>query len=291
MAHRVSRLVLLLGLGGLFMSSSAVPLHHPPSIHQVVQQIDSKQGPWIILSAKTRIHFLAESQQAASCNGDLLYDRLKEKLLLKCYNESRDLLFAYKTHDQLFELYVPAQNTVFHGDIFDLEHSREIESHLKPLQIYRALKIGAIPKDRAELENWDEKTVSLKIFGRRDEESYLARRLVSTHEGKVVLEIFYDLNEAPRMKVHRADYQSVPREGFKHAPSSAFPHQIKIETVDPAADTPVPSETVFEFQAVRFLSWTPPGQWDFRAPSYAEKILVAEKTAEQPDAAPSGSVD
>ena len=109
-------------------------------IENIVKQIEARRASWIAFKAKVMLHFYQEEEEKASCFGRLLYDRLEEKVVLSCVDNRNKLLFTFKTSDRDFELYLPAMKNVYEGNIFSLSDSPEINSHLKPLDLYRALK-------------------------------------------------------------------------------------------------------------------------------------------------------
>jgi hypothetical protein len=117
----------------------------------ILQKIESRHYRWIAIRADVLLFFAKAGDPNAMCGGELLYQRLDERMLLTCVDARQELIFVFRTFDRRFDLYLPAQNTVYHGSIFDLEDSPDIESHLKARDLYRALKPMAVDPRRARV--------------------------------------------------------------------------------------------------------------------------------------------
>ncbi|MDD5226273.1 MAG: hypothetical protein PHV97_03690, partial [Candidatus Omnitrophica bacterium] len=118
----------------------------------ILQKIESRHYRWIAIRADVLLFFAKAGDPNAMCGGELLYQRLDERMFLTCVDARQELMFVFRTLDRRFDLYLPAQNTVYHGSIFDLEDSPDIESHLKARDLYRALKPMAVDPRRAKVE-------------------------------------------------------------------------------------------------------------------------------------------
>lgn len=263
----------------LFFGLSIFPLlAYPaagPSVEELVFQIEERRGSWISFRADLEIHFLTADRQSASCKGKLAYQRLDEKILLQCFNERGELLFIFKTFDKNFELYLPSQAAVFQGDIFSLEDSPSIESHLRALDLYRALKPAAIPFE-AQLEPHSEAGKwRLKIYGSRGENSLLAREVIVTAEGDVIEENYYQLGlSRPSVGVNRSGFEkindSVSNEEF------FFPRKIRIESVKEISGVESVIQTVLLFQTLEFLSQIPEDEFLLSLPHGTKTIALRE---------------
>ena len=261
------------GLPTILAQSVVAPPH---SLPEIIRKIENRRGGWIAMKAELSLHFLTSDHNTASCRAELVYQRLEEKILLKGFNAKNDLLFIFKTADRRFELFLPDRKTIYRGNIFELEDSPEIESHLKPLDLYRALKPMAIPLKNASVENWDGETVLLKINGERDGRPYLARRLVATEEGETQVETYYSFEEKPVLTIRRAE--------FKRVRSYFFPHRIKIEDLgvqEPGLERK-PNETVFLFEKIDFMASVPDGEWYFPVEKGTEVSALPSATTAAP---------
>ena len=173
---------------------------------EIVKKIETRRGNWIAMKADLHLYFL-EGGHRAACRAELAYQRLEERILLKGYNAKEELLFVFKTNDRNFEIYLPKQRKVYRGDIFTLEDSPDIESTLKPLDLYRALKPMAIPLPQTEIKNLEGGNISLRIMGMRQDKPYLARRILATKEGDVQVEIYYSFEEKPMTIIRRSNFK------------------------------------------------------------------------------------
>jgi len=271
-------IILLLGLlvSVLFHSQTTAEARalSLPIIDRIVEQIEVRRGIWIAYQADLTVHFFTEDNKSASCQGELTYHRLDEKILLSCSNVNDELLFIFKTDDRLFDLYIPAQNTAFHGNIFDLEDLPEIESHLNPLDLYRALKPMVLPSRQVYVESWNKKEVHLKVFGNKDHRAYLSRRLKANFEGDILWETYYSFDEKPQVMIERSDYQNRHPTDEGDEQEIVYPHQITIESQTKSR------KTVLIFNQVKFLSFVEEAMWNFSIPDDTE-ILSAEMLKEE----------
>lgn len=233
-----------------FVFLGAGPIHKLPFLDQIIASIERNQLNWIQLNATLQLEFVNPYEQGAGCEGQLAYQRLGEKLLLHCYNKKNELVFSFKTNDTFFEMYIPTKSKLYQGNIFDLVDSEKIDSHIQPLHLYRALKIFSISKESAEIEHWNEDEVRLNVFAHYRNQAYLSRYLVSTQDGEVNFEIFYDANQEPVTTIHRSDFRVFrPKKGLGDN-EIRFPHFIRIETTSPH-DGSV-NETLIQFKRVGF---------------------------------------
>ena len=193
----------------------------------VVRKIEMRRGLWVNLQATLKMDFTTPQGKKASCRAELVYDRLDEKILLKGFNDKSEPLFVFKTDDRNFELYLPRQNTVFSGSIFDLEDSPEIHSHLKALDLYRSLKPMALPLEKTTADE-DQGLTRLEIRGAKGKE----RALYANAEGDTVKEVYYRKDGMPKTLVERSNFKPV-KKGKRGAFS--FPEDIRIESYPSAS--------------------------------------------------------
>ena len=158
----------------------------------ILQKIESRSYRWIAIRADVLVFFAGAGNAQAMCGGELLYQRLDERMLLSCVDTHKELVFVFRTFDRRFDLYLPSQNTVYHGSIFDLEGSPDIESHLKARDLYRALKPLAVDSRHVRIERDNSAITSLEIFNARNGKDVLARKLLLTPKGDVRGEVYYD---------------------------------------------------------------------------------------------------
>ncbi len=263
-------IILLLGLlMSVLMNSNSPAEAQPmtlPIIERLVQQIELRRGAWIAYEADLTVHFFTEDNKSASCNGELLYHRLDEKILLSCSDINGVLLFVFKTDDRLFNLYIPSQRTAFEGNIFDLEELPDIESHLNPLDLYRALKPMALPAPDVQVESWDEKNVNLKVYGRKNQQPYLARRLATNIEGDVLWETYYNFDEKPQVVIRRSDYKDTHETDLGEKETIIYPHEVSIESKGRSR------KTVMIFDRMMFRSLIEDASWNFSIPADTEML-------------------
>lgn len=199
-----------------------------PELETLLKQIEHRHYRWIAFRADVILFFVAPgSSKQTMCGGELLYQRLDERMLLSCYDSNKDLVFVFRTLDRRFDLYMPSQNTLYHGSVFDLEDSPEIESHLKLIDLYRALKPGMFDLRYTEVDTASDVKVSLNVFGSANGGSYLSRKLYVTPAGDVVGEVFFNPEGQALTEIQRYDFQEIDaRAGaFK---SVYFPKKVTI---------------------------------------------------------------
>ena len=235
-----------------------------PSIDQVNQQIQHRRGSWIVLQADVGIHFVDKAEQNGICQGTLSYHRLDEKLVVDCHTPLGKHVFGFKAEDRDFELYLPSNKTVYYGNIFDLQDSPDIESHLKPLDLYRALKPGFIPKNQIEIEELNDQVLHLKIFDSlQSQQTYLSREALLTKEGDIVEELFMNFKSEPLTKIQRADYRKI-----SEGNDAAYPHQVMID------DLPDERKTTIAFSEVYFASELDESHWHLNIPYDTKKVYL-----------------
>jgi len=204
------------------------------------------------------------------CGGELLYQRLDERMFLTCVDSQKNLVFAFRTLDRRFDLYLPAQNTIYYGSIFDMEDSPDIESHLKPRDLYRALKPMAIDMRHTEIERNNAVVISLDVYGKKNDGEYLLRKLYLTPEGDVRGELYFNITGRPVTEIQRFDFQEIPaRVGSFH--SIIFPKKITILSPETKKGS-----AIF-FAKVQAMDSIDPLEFLLRVPEGTKEVFLDEK--------------
>ena len=236
----------------------------------ILRKIESRHYRWIALRADVLLFFAKAGDPNAMCGGELLYQRLDERMLLTCVDARQELMFVFRTLDRRFDLYLPAQNTVYHGSIFDLEDSPDIESHLKARDLYRALKPLAVDSRRTKVERTNSAITSLAVYGRDKNEGTLVRKLYLTPEGDVRGELFYDPEGRPVTEIQRYDFQEL-RGRVGSYDSVIFPKKVTI-----ASPETKKGSAIF-FSRVTALDTIDPLEFLLRVPNGTKEVFLDEK--------------
>ncbi len=271
----------LLGLGPVSGAETAPDAE----LEGILQKIESRHYRWIAIRADVLLFFAKEGDPNAMCGGELLYQRLDERMFLTCVDTRQELMFAFRTLDRRFDLYLPAQNTVYHGSIFDLEDSPDIESHLKARDLYRALKPLAVDSRRTKVERTNSAITSLDVYGRNAAEGTLVRKLYLTPEGDVRGELFYDPKGRPVTEIQRYDFREL-RGRVGSYDSVIFPKKITITSPETKKGSAIFFTRVSALDAINpmeFILRVPPGTkevfLDEKDPRYRPSKTSAESTA------------
>jgi hypothetical protein len=258
--------VSLLGSGSLFGAETAPNAE----LEGILRKIESRHYRWIAIRADVFLFFAKGGDPNAMCDGELLYQRLDECMLLTCVDAQQELIFIFRTFDRRFDLYLPAQNTVYHGSIFDLEDSPDIESHLKARDLYRALKPMAVDVRRAKIERTNSAITSLDVYGRNDHEGALVRKLYLTPEGDVRGELFYNTAGRPVTEIQRYDFLEIRGRAGSYD-SVIFPKKITILSPETKKGS-----AIF-FSQVTALDTVDPLEFILRVPPGTREVFLDEK--------------
>jgi hypothetical protein len=261
----------------MFFSSVCFAAKAAPNIELegILQKIESRSYRWIAIRADVLVFFAGAGNAQAMCGGELLYQRLDERMLLSCVDTHKELVFVFRTFDRRFDLYLPSQNTVYHGSIFDLEGSPDIESHLKARDLYRALKPLAVDSRHVRIERDNSAITSLEIFNARNGKDVLARKLLLTPKGDVRGEVYYDAAGRSATEIQRYDFLEIPgRSGSFN--SIIYPKKITI--VSPEMHK---GSAIF-FSKVRALDTIDPLEFVLRAPYGTKEIFLEEGNRRSP---------
>jgi hypothetical protein len=243
---------------------------------EMIRKVEMRRGLWVNLQATLQMDFATPKGKKASCRADLLYDRLDEKILLKGFAGNNELLFVFRTDDRFFDLYLPRQNAVFSGTIFDLEDSPEIHSHLKALDLYRSLKPMALPAEKTRVSR-EQGLVRLEITdakGRRE------RALFANKDGDTLREIYYRRDGTPRTLIERSDFTLVKK---SKADTFSFPRVIRIESYAPRSREAAKAgnETRLTFDRTDFSPVSGERSFDYEFPEDAKRADVGESFRKQ----------
>ena len=236
----------------------------------ILQKIESRHYRWIGIRADVLFFFAGAGNSNAMCGGELLYQRLDERMILVCANTQKELAFVFRAFDRRFDLYLPSQKTVYHGSIFDLEDSPDIESHLKARDLYRALKPMTVDPRRTKVERANSLVTNLDVYSRNGAEGTILRRLYVTPEGDVRGEIYYGENGRSVTEIQRYDFKEFRgRAGIYDA--IIFPKKITI--ISPETQK---GSAVF-FSKVTALDTIDPLDFILRIPPGTKEVFLEEK--------------
>jgi hypothetical protein len=255
------------------LSFASVSLAETPSnaeLEGILRKIESRHYRWIGIRADVFLFFAKAGDPNAMCGGELLYQRLDERMFLTCADAQQDLIFIFRTFDRRFDLYLPAQNTVYHGSVFDLEDSPDIESHLKARDLYRALKPLAVDTRRTKVERTNSAITSLDVYGRNENEGSLVRKLYLTPEGDVRGELFYNAEGRPVTEVQRYDFREIQGQAGSYG-SIIFPKKITILSPETKKGS-----AIF-FSRVTALDAVDPLEFVLRVPIGTKEVYLDEK--------------
>lgn len=272
MSRRIRLFIILAALVPvlLFSFHSFAKEPAPKTLETVLKQIEYRHYRWVAFRADTILFFVAPgSTRQAMCGGELLYNRLDERMLLSCYDSSRNLVFVFRTLDRRFDLYIPSQNTLYHGSVFDLESSPEVESHLKPIDLYRALKTSMFDPRHTELDLTGGIKVVLNVFGDKNGEPYLSRKAYVTPEGDVIGELFFDSDAQVLTEIQRHDFQEF-HERVGSFKSVFFPKKVTIISPETGKNT------VIFFNKIKALDSIETYQFLLRIPQGTKEVFLKE---------------
>ncbi len=232
--------------------------------------IQSRQGAWIAFKAGVKLEVTTPEGHAASCDGQIAYERLNERMMLLCVDPKKGLLFAFKSEDRDFEFYQPASQTLYQGTIFDLEDDPDLHSHIKPLALYRSLKPGALPDDLTRIEYQDPEGFRLSVKGKFHEKRFVKRRIWVTSEGDVDREIYLNPQGQEVLKILRLEFEKIKKQGLSRRESYVFPHQITFEELLSHR------KTTLKLDSFDFTPLLASNSWNLPVPPSTKRVKVSE---------------
>jgi hypothetical protein len=217
-----------------------------PSAEELIQKVELRRGTWTGFKASIEIEFISASGKQAGCHGNLVYQRLDEKVFLECFNEKEKRVFVLKTTDREFELYLPGHKTLYKGNIFTLEDSPAIESHIRAWDLYRAFKPLAIPSENLLTAPAENGLTALNVMRN---ETVPSRELKISKAGDIVNEVYYSLTGKKSAEIQRSEFQEIG--ASVSGVATAYPCHIKIVSYKENGDS---RETIFKFKSADFLA-------------------------------------
>ncbi len=171
----------------------AVFAAEPKTVLEVKQATDTyfHNKNWTPFAASIELAFYKQDVLKDTCTGTLLFDPLQKKLLMDCFDRLNQPVFVFRNNDTDFLLYLPGIHNAWHGDMFQLEYSTEFNSHLKPLDLYRAVSPEAFSENQVGAANGMSDGMELEIVKPYQGTNYLARRLILDEKGQVENETFF----------------------------------------------------------------------------------------------------
>ena len=254
-----------------------------PALETLLKQIENRHYRWVAFRADVVLFFVAPGANGqAMCGGEPIYERLQERMLLSCQDSEENTVFVFRTLDRLFDLYIPSQNTLYHGSIFDLEDSPDVESHLKMMDLYRALKPGMFDPNRSQVESSSGVSISLNIFSGPENGAPLSRKIYLTPQGDVLGELFFDQSGQVVTEIQRYDFREIPSRsgGFE---TVIFPKKVTV--VSPRTGR----NTAIFFSNIKPLDTVNSYQFLLRIPKGTREVYLREVDPRFAEAAPASS--
>ncbi len=224
----------LSALAAVIFFSFALPSQaaEPKTILEVKRAAGNyfKNKNWTPFAASIELSFYKQDALQSACTGTLLFDPLRKKLLMECFGESRQPVFIFRNDDLNFLLYLPGMRRAWHGDIFQLEYSTEFASHLKPLDLYRAVSPEAFSEKQVAGAYGMSDGMELEIVKPYEGHHYLARRLILDDKGQVQNETFLTPDGSVTTVVIRGGFKKIKNKldavnsKFYYAPQTTVAH-------------------------------------------------------------------
>ncbi len=254
-----------------FHASSAFSL--TPEETQLLQQTENRLSGWVTYKAAIQFEFFVADKKMADCQGEVLYRRMDEKLLLQCFDEKKERVFVFKTADMQFQLYLDRAKTLFQGNIFDLEYAPNIDSQLKPLHLYHALKFAYIPRERTEIDTSDQKTKTFRVLAKTPEHTYVSRMFTIDSQGDVPLETYFDLRGNRVVEISRSNFKFSGDVGYLRHEKIFFPEVVTL--VDQSAVDKAERKTILHFSNIETEPTLQSTDWISPIPKDAKTVQIA----------------
>lgn len=175
-----------------FLFSFCLHAAEPKTVLELKQATDTffRNKNWTPFAASIELLFYKANGAQSRCSGTLLFDPLRKKLLMDCMDESGLPVFVFKNDDLEFMLYMPGLNRAWFGNMYQLEYSLDFDSHLKPLDLYRAASPEPFSEDQAVSANGVGEGMEIEIAKPYQSIRYMARRIILNKHGQVEHETF-----------------------------------------------------------------------------------------------------
>ncbi|HCM42371.1 MAG TPA: hypothetical protein DIS66_03535 [Candidatus Omnitrophica bacterium] len=246
----------------LVLASFPAAAAEPKTVLELKQATDTyfKNKNWTPFAASIELLFYKENGAQSRCTGTLLFDPLRKKLLMDCMGESGLPVFIFKNDDLEFMLYVPGMNRAWFGNMYELEYSPDFDSHLKPLDLYRAASPEPFSEDQAISANGVGEGMEIEIAKPYQTIRYMARRIILNHHGQVEHETFLTPDGTATTVIVREKFKKMKNKfdgintRFYYAPQTILTHP---ETED---------RTVMNISNVTLHAGFPDEAWEMEIP-------------------------
>lgn len=255
----------------LLLSSQAFAAE-PKTILEVEQATDNyfKNKNWTPFSASIELSFYKQDTLKSTCSGNLLFDPLRKKLLMECFGRLNQPVFVFKNDDLNFLIYLPGMRHAWQGDMFQLEYSPEFDSHLKPLDLYRAVSPEPFSERQVIGAYGVSDGIELEIAKPYQGSQYLARRLILDKKGQVDHETFLAPDGGETTVVTREEFKKIKNK-FDSV-NSRFYYAVKTSVSHPETG----DKTVLVLKNITLYEQFPDDAWVISMPEDVPLDPVAE---------------
>lgn len=255
----------------IFCLGSAGYSAEPKTADELKKATDAFFGNknWTPFAASFDLYFYQENEKQNACSGALIFDPLRKKLLMDCFDESGQAVFVFKNDDLNFTLYLPGIARAWTGGIFELEYSDEFQSHLHPLDLYRAISPEPFEESQAISANGVYEGMEIEIAKPYGNSRYLARRIILNKHGQVEHETFFTPGGSITTVVIRELFQSMKNKYdtinsiFYFAPQTIVLHPEEGE------------KTVMNIKKVTLYEAFPDEAWELKLPDEVKAESIA----------------
>lgn len=201
----------LYGVLLLFIIGKTAPAAEPQTVLELKRATDTyfRNKNWTSFAAAIELTFYQKEELKSTCSGTLLFDPLKKKLIMECSGKLNQPVFVFRNDDLNFLLYLPGMRHAWQGDMFQLEYSPEFDSHLKPLDLYRAVSPEAFSEDQAISAYGMRDGMEIEIEKPYENTRYMARRLLLDFQGQVRNETFFTPDGTETTVVTRENFKQL----------------------------------------------------------------------------------
>lgn len=168
-----------------------------------------KNKNWTPFAASIELEFYKHDALKSTCSGNILFDPFKKKLLMECFGKLGQPVFVFRNDDIRFLLYLPGMRHAWQGDMFQLEYSTEFDSHLKPLDLYRAISPEPFSENQVIGAYGVSDGLELEIEKPYETIRYLARRMILNEHSQVENETFLTPDQSISTVVIREKFKKL----------------------------------------------------------------------------------